>query len=311
MRLIRALVVNLEEQEQKQSNIIRKLVFRLVKKHIAGSTSSGVLNVVRDLNNKGFHATVTLLNDHVDDQSKAKYNTNAYIHFIRQLSRLHLNSDVSIRLSQIGYGIDDTMLEKNLQDILNVANSSKRRIWIEQESGPDNEDIMQVYRKFRPQCSTLGAEIKPEINSDIKHLVSKKDMLKLRFMPATKQKEQGEKKDRLKLYKEYIDALMGKDVTLTVLEDDPKLINRIISSNKDYKRNLIFEIPLGYSNKKLAVLQKGKLNLSVYVPYGKDWIPYFINRLSEGRVKNIAVALLNGEKSSIDSHAKNEGAKAG
>jgi proline dehydrogenase len=300
-------VVNLEEQ----SNIIRKLVFRLVKKHIASSTSSGVLNVVRDLNNKGFHATVTLLNDHVDDQSKAKYNTNAYIHFIRQLSRLHLNSDVSIRLSQIGYGIDDAMLEKNFQDILNVADSTKRHIWIEQESTIDNDDLIEVYRKFKPQYGTLGAEIKPDAGSNMGQLVSKKDMLKLRFMPNVQKKEKGEKKDRLKLYKEYIDTLMGKNVALTVLEDDPKLINRIISSNKDYKRNLIFEIPLGYSNKKLAVLQKGKLNLSVYVPYGKDWIPYFINRLAEGRVRNIAVALLNGEKADVGSNVKNEGAKAG
>lgn len=296
---------------EEQSNIIKKLVFRLVKKHIAGSTSSGVLNVVRDLNNRGFHATVTLLNDHVDDQSKAKYNTNAYVQFIRQLSRLHLNSDVSIRLSQIGYGIDEAMLEKNLQDIINVANSTSQRLWIEQEAKLDNDEVMPLYRKFRPTCNTLGAEIKPETGSDIARMVSNRDMLKLRFMPNGHNKEKKEKTDRRRLYREYISELMGKKVTLTVLEDDPKQINSIISANKDYKRNLIFEIPLGYSNKRVAALQRSKLNLSVYVPYGKDWIPYFINRLAEGRVRNIAVALLNGEKSNVGSNVKIKGAKAG
>lgn len=303
-------------EEQTNSNIIRKLVFRLVKKHIAGSTSSAVLNVVRDLNNKGFRATVTLLNDHVDDQTKAHYNTIAYTQFIRQLSRLHLNSDVSIRLSQVGYGIDDLMLEKNLKSILDVSNSYKQRIWIENERQIGNNGIMPIYRKFKPSCATLGVEMDPDLGSDpfdAGKMAAKNDMVKLIASKRNDSKEKNVKKEEFKIYKEYVDMLMARKVNLTILEDNPKLINRIISSNKDYKRNLIFEIPLGYSNRKLNALQKGKLNLSVYVPYGKDWIPYFINRLAEGRVRNIAVKLLNGEKSSVGTNVnfKKDGAKAG
>lgn len=301
---------------EEQSNIIRKLVFRLVRKHIAGSTSGAVLNVVRDLNKKGFHATVTLLNEHVDDQAKAKYNTAAYMQFIRQLSRLHLNSDVSMRLSQIGYGLDNITFEKNFQSVIDVANSCKQRIWIEDEANLGTDDIMPIYRKFKPKCNSLGAEIQPNYDQiDGKGMlvrsISSKDMIKLRYRAQEKKKKGAEKIDRFKLYKEYLDTLIGKRVNLTVLEDDPKLINRIIASNKDYKKNLIFEIPLGYSNKTLALLQKNKINSSVYVPYGKDWIPYLINRLAEGRVRNIAVALLNGQKTNVGSNVKNEGAKAG
>ncbi len=295
---------------EEQSNIIRKLVFRLVKKHIAGSTSSAVLNVVRDLNNRGFHATVTLLNEHVDDQTKAKYNTNAYLQFIRQLHRLHLNSDVSIRLSQIGQGIDDTMMEKNLEAIIDLANSAKQRLWLEDEGRLGPEEILPLYRKFKQKCSTLGVEIIPDTESPSKRIASNKDIFKLRFKLPERSKERKERPDRLKLYNEYIGAIMSKRASLTILEDDPKLINRIVSANKDYKRNLIFELPLGYSTKRLAYLQKSKLNLSVYVPYGKDWVPYFIDRLAEGRVRNIAVALLNGEKTSVGTNVKNERTKA-
>jgi hypothetical protein len=98
--------------------------------------------------------------------------------------------------------------------------------------------------------------------------------------------------------------LAAKNVNLTILEENPDIINKIASSNKDYKKNLTFEIPLGSSNK-LVKLQKSRLNASIYVPYGKDWIPYFINRLAEGRIRKIAVALLNGKKADIDKDAKN------
>jgi proline dehydrogenase len=301
-------VVNLDEQ----NNIIRKLVFRLVRKHIAGPTSGSVLNAVKDLNNKGLHATVTLLNDHVEDQSKAKYNTNAYVQSIRQLSRLNLNSDVSIRLSQIGYGIDDSMLERNIQSIIGIANSCKQRLWLENEPMMGDSEAMSLYKKYRQSCERLGVEVRTGNAREMSRMVSKNDMIKL-IAPFRERgnEKQAAKGDIIRLYKESIEALMGKRASLTILEDDPKIINRIIAINKDYKRNLIFEIPLGYGRRKLNALQKSRVNLSVYVPYGKDWIPYFINRLAEGRVRNIAVALLNGERSSVGANVKEEGAKAG
>ena len=73
-----------------------------------------MLKKVREINDRGWHATVTLLNDHVTDLSKAKYNTNAYSQVVRELTRLHLNSDISIRPSQLGYRLDGEAFSANL-----------------------------------------------------------------------------------------------------------------------------------------------------------------------------------------------------
>jgi proline dehydrogenase len=290
-------VVCLEDQN---NNIIKKLVFRLVKRHIAGSTSESVLNAVKDLNNRGFHATVTLLNDHVDDPTKAKYNANAYIQSIRQLTRLNLNSDVSIRLSQLGAGMDKEMLERNLKSVVDVAEACKQRIWIEHEKELKPNESFAIYRKFKDKCSYLGFEYYLNGNNKQLTLVKGKDNIKLMAHDRNYRLRHASKKSEgLDIYKDHIDALIGKKVNLTIIEDDPGLIGKIIGINKDYKRNLIFEVPFGYGIKKLSTLQKNRLNLSVYVPYGKDWIPYFINSLADGRLRNIAVALLNGEKSNV------------
>jgi hypothetical protein len=211
------------------------------------------------------------------------------------------------------------MLEKNFQHIIDAANACNQRLWIENETSLGNEEVIPIYRKFKPLCSHLGVEIRPDteninIAKEIGKTVSNKDIVKLMtpLQKAQKKEKNSKKTDMFNLYKECIDALMAKKVSsLTILEDDPKLIGRIMASNKEYKRNLILEIPLGYSNRKLNAMQKNKLNLSIYVPYGKDWIPYFINRLAEGRVKNIASVLLNGEKTGVGLNVKNEGAKAG
>ena len=290
--------------EKKDNNLIGKLVFRLVKKHIAGSSSSAALNVVRELNSKGMHTTVTLLNDHADDQTKARYNANAYIQLIKQLSRLQLDSDVSIRPSQMGGVVDTDLLEWNMSEIVNAVNSGNHRLWIEEESAGMDEAV-RLYRRFKPKCSSLGVEVRPayddEEGESAAKLLSGKDVVKLRCH-VDDRKGNPKKVDKLRLYRNYIDVLMAKKAQLTVLEHDQKLINRLVSSSKDYKKNLIFEIPLGYNGKQ-GRLAKGRLNMSVYVPYGKDWIPYFINRLAEGRVRNIAVTLLDGQ-TNVDPNAK-------
>jgi proline dehydrogenase len=279
--------------KKKHNNLIGKLVFRLVKKHIAGSTNSSVLKVIRELNNKGMHATVTLLNEHVDDHTKARYNTNAYVQFIKQLSRLRLNSDISIRASQLGGMIDRELLERNLGDIIEAAKTAEGRLWIEEEPLAKKGEAVELYRKFKPRFRNLGVEISPtnEIEGkDVGKMLSGSDIIKLRYNQKGGTEHKG---DKLKLYKSYIEALSKRHTSLTLLEHDQKLVSRIMAAGRDYKKNLIFEIPLGYSQKPSKL--KGKSNMSVYVPYGKDWIPYFINRLAEGRVSGIAATLLDGK----------------
>ena len=116
----RDLVVSLDDK----NGIRKKVAFGLAKKYIAGSTTSSMLKKVREINDRGWHATVTLLNDNVTDLSKAKYNTNAYAQVVRELTRLHLNSDISIRPTQLGYGLDSKAFDANL---LAAVRHSERR----------------------------------------------------------------------------------------------------------------------------------------------------------------------------------------
>ena len=92
------------------NGIIRKVAYGLSRKYVAGTTSASMLKKVREINDHGWHSTITLLNDQVNDLGKAKYNTNSYCQVVRELTRLHLSSDISIRPSQLGYGLGGGLL---------------------------------------------------------------------------------------------------------------------------------------------------------------------------------------------------------
>ena len=289
---------------QEQKHIIKGIVFRLVRKYIAGSTTESALEAIRKLNEGRLHTAVTLLNDHVSQPTKARYNANAYVQFIKQISRLNLNSDVSLRLTQMGYGLGGGLMDRNMREVMDAANGSGTKIWIESENEVNEDELLSVYRDLRGDCSSLGIEIAPAYGEDggIVRLVKPKDFVKLRCH-LHKEAGKDNRKDRsntLRLYKSYIDRLVRSRAYVTVLDHNADMMGKIAALDRNYKKSLTFEAPMGFGGKRLKKLADENFNVSVYLPYGKDWVPYLINKLTEGRLKNIAIALLNGEKTGYE-----------
>jgi proline dehydrogenase len=306
-----------EEKEDKgKHGIIKKLVFRLVKKHIAGSTMSAVLENVRKNSSNGMHTTVTLLNEHVDDANKARYNTNSYLQFIRQMSRLRLNASCSIRLSQLGYGINGQVLDKSVSTVLDEACGRGVPVWLEYEKGISLDKLFGIYRKYKTRCPSLGAELPvmyPVDAETIRSMVRKGDNIKLvsysfanGSSPVKSRKSiiknranESEKYEEISTggtYEKYIakiGRLLQSGAKVSVLEPDEGLISKIASFSKEYRKELIFELPLGFNERKARKLIATRVRIGVYLPYGKDWSPYVVNKLVDGRVRDLAVKVLS------------------
>jgi len=272
------------------NNIIKKLAYRLVKRHIAGFNMEAVLDMVRKLNQKGFSATITFLNEHVNDRVKAKYNANAYVQLLRQLSRLHLNAGISLRLSQLGYGISEEDGIRNLEEIIDAAKNTSKPVWMENTNGIN---MQKIYNWTKARYNGVGIEVPIGYNAQ------KGCRLKIRYhiqhMLSDSKIEKNPKSERrlMQEFGEKIAKISEKAESLVVLEKKPDIIEKLSSISKG-KRNLIFELPLGYEKK----LEKARRmqNMSIYVPYGRDWVPYIISSIAEGKIKKVATTLLDGEK---------------
>ena len=280
-----------------KSNLIKRIIFRLVKKRIAGSTSDSVIKTLRELNGFGLHTTATLLNDHVSDPAKARYNTNAYIQFIKQMARLRLNTDVSIRASQLGYLVDPKACRSNMAEVIGAAKDGGMRLWIEDETEIASEDRFALYKEMKRQYANVGVEVRPEHLSNgsaVNKMVTGKDIVKVRRYPTgPSEAEKKAPKGEMKSYSDCVGRLLKSKAKVTVHDGDAAMLGRIASANRDYKKDLIVELPLGYNNRKMQRLLKSKLNMSVYVPYGKDWVPYITERLIDGKTRKLAVAFLD------------------
>ncbi|MCL4374084.1 MAG: hypothetical protein M1360_04160 [Candidatus Marsarchaeota archaeon] len=269
-------------------NIIKRLAFRLVKRHIAGFTIESALNSVRILNAKKLHATVTFLNGHVHDRVKAKYNTNAYMQLLRQLSRLHLDAGISLRLSQLGYDVDKGFGERNLAEIIDAAREGAKFVWLEGEQSVP--DVPKLYKRLVQKHALLGMEMPLGYKE-----VRKEYNIKIRYHMHNMRADakSADAKGLVQEFSRNISSLAERVGSVTVFEKDYHVLSKVINSCQG-KRNLIFELPLGYE--KNINTDKQARGMSVYVPYGRDWVPYIISSIAEGRVKRVATTLLDGEK---------------
>ena len=279
-----------------QSTLIKGLIFRLVKKHIAGPTYSSALKTLRTLDQEGMGTTITFLNENVRDQAKAKYNTNTYIHAMKHASKLGLHSSISIRPSQIGFNINNGWFEKNLSELESAARGEGILIWLESEEGLTPSEILDSCNGSL-DSSLIGIEVPLQMSEkSLSSITSRCRNLKL--IPSgykhEKHAKQGkeEKPDKAHAYSRYISILAKNCSKIYVHDSDEKVLAKVAALSRQYRKNLVFELPLGYSKRWKSKLSSMKLKLNAYVPYGKDWASYALYRLTDGHIREIAASVL-------------------
>lgn len=283
-----------------EDSFLRNLIFRLVRKHIAGPTIATALKAAKELNEDNINATLTFLNDHVDKQSKAKYNYNAYVQLIHQISRLNISADVSVRISQFGYNINKRIAINLLTSLIDNAENLGICLWLEYESGMSVPNVYRIYKNN--SSKNFGIEIPAKFLSEEKVLkiISGSNNIKILISrDIMDKKTDNTKKDKeqygINFYINKIKKLSSGCTKFIISSHDEKLLSKMVQIDT-YRKNLILEVPFGYNKRKINKLIKSKSNLNVYTPYGKDWISYAVNKLTEGKMHKIATRLLDGSK---------------
>jgi proline dehydrogenase len=282
-----------------ENSFFANIAFRLVRKHIAGTTVATVLKKAMVLNKEGMGATITFLNDHVDSQAKAKYNESAYMQLLHQISRLSIRAAISIRPSQLGYAIDEKMADKYLFNILGYAEKNGITVWLEYEKKLPYAD--HLIRNNDGASDALGVEIPYSVALKWESGSPHRKLIKV--VPDIENGEDynnpGNRKDKRRKeatiteYVECLDTVYNTGASLSLFVHDDKFAMKVIAKSK-HRKGLILELPFGYSKKKLAKISKEKINVNIYTPYGKDWVPYAVNRLTEGKRHKIAKLILEG-----------------
>src|SRR4029453_15023500 len=106
---------------------------------------------VRDLNAKGINATMDHLGENTTNAVEAAQATADIERILDEIDCSGGCANVSIKLTQIGLALDESMCHENLRRVLEHARLRNNFVRIDMEGSPYTEKTLDLYRQMRAQ----------------------------------------------------------------------------------------------------------------------------------------------------------------
>jgi proline dehydrogenase len=299
--MLRSLLLYLSEREAPQKFLTtHSLGRRLARRFIAGEEPEDAIRAVRRLNAQGMEVTLDYLGESVFEPSAAEEACQTYLGILDRLAGEGLRSHISIKLTQLGLAIDEALAQRLLGRIWECAARYHNFARIDMESSAYVEGTLRVFRAARAPREALGIVVQSYLyraERDVEELL--KSGARIRLVKGA-YKEPREvafphKSDVDRNFAKQMERILSSGIYHAIATHDP----RLIAATQAYARaqgispdRYEFQMLYGIRRQLQRHLIKQGYRLRVYVPYGKQWYPYFMRRLAE-RPANLLFLMRN------------------
>jgi proline dehydrogenase len=273
---------------------------RVVRRFVAGERLDEAVAAVRVLNQAGRLASLDCLGESVSSEQEARRAASAYCGMFDRISAEKLTCNVSLKLTQLGLDISQTLCEELLAEIIHCAAAQGNFVRIDMESSAYTDHTIEICKHMRARSDSVGTVLQSYLfrtEQDARSLIAARCRLRLvkgaYREPATVAFPL--KSDVDANYIKVMRILLPSGIYHGIATHDP----RMLEATKKFAaeqgiRNDQFEFQMLYgirTDLQEQLIREG-YRLRVYVPYGSDWFPYFMRRLAE-RPANLKFFLSN------------------
>ena len=299
--MLKSLLLYMSEQPRMERLATNLRVSRRVAlRFVAGEKVTEAVDAVRVLNGKGFSASVDYLGEMVSKREDAQRATDEYLNALRQISLCRLNSNVSLKLTQFGLGIDPDFCSSNVEQIVKLAGELNNFVRIDMEGSPYTDVTLKIFYDLRKKYENVGIVIQAYLfrsEKDIQNVLQLGGRIRLckgayKEPPEISFKEKsGTDANFIKL----MHILLQSGIYHGIATHDPAMIH----ATKDFarKKNISpetyeFQMLYGVRRDLQEALLKEGYRVRIYVPYGEEWYSYLMRRMAE-RPANLLFVLKN------------------
>ncbi|HSO14040.1 MAG TPA: proline dehydrogenase family protein, partial [Anaerolineales bacterium] len=281
--------------------------WRAASRFIAGEKPEDAIRVVRELNAKGINATLDHLGEHTSTAEEAYKATDDILAILNEIDKAGVKANVSIKLTQIGMGLDEEICRQNLVRILEQAKRHGNFVRIDIEDTPYTDVTISIYKSVLERGFTtrqVGMAVQAYLyraEADTRSLLemgTRFRLVKGAYMEppdkAYPKKADTDANFDL-LAKILIDAALKIESTAFSADGRTPPIPAIgshdekrITFAKQYaekvglpKEAIEFQMLYGIRRDLQEQLVKEGYPVRVYVPFGTHWYPYYMRRLAE------------------------------
>ena len=269
------------------------------RRFIAGETVDEAVIIARELQAQGLLLTLDYLGESVTTMAAAEAATREYVRLMEVLVAAGVERNISLKLTQLGLTIDRATCVDNMRRILGPGRQHGFFVRIDMENSPWTDVTLDIFETlWQQEYRNVGVVVQSALyrsTQDVARLVALGARVRL-VKGAYKEPPDvayRQKADVDAAFERLMRTLLDSGTYPAIATHDPALIERTRAYARERgipPERFEFQMLYGIRRDLQAALVADGYRMRVYVPFGREWFPYFMRRLGE-RPANVTFVL--------------------
>jgi proline dehydrogenase len=260
------------------------------RRFIAGETVDDAIAAVRQIQAQGLLCTLDYLGESVTSLSEADTATREYLHLIDAVDRAGAERNLSLKLTQLGLDVDRAICVDNLRKILTAAQQCGFFVRIDMESSAYTDTTLDIFETvWKLGHDNTGVVLqsclyRSEKDFDRVNTLGARIRLVKGAYREPKSVAYQQKSDVDAAYVRLAKRLLTEGTYPAIATHDEVILNEVkrFAAARSVPHDAYeFQMLYGIRRDLQNALRDGGHRVRVYVPFGREWFPYFMRRLGE------------------------------
>ncbi len=265
---------------------------KLSSRFVAGMEIDDALRVAEAVNRQGMAVTLDALGESVTTDVEAHKAADVYHRLLDAIAARRLNSNVSVKLTQMGLELSPALAESIAHDLADHARSIGSFVRIDMEDSSLTAKTLEIVRRIHALAGlggSIGIVIQAYLyrsQADIEQLLA--EGIRVRLCKGAYKEPPSvafpSKDDVDANYIRLSCKLLESPVYHGLATHDPKMIEAAKSYAAQHgiePSRFEFQMLFGVRRDLQRQLIHEGYNVRVYIPFGREWYPYLMRRLAE------------------------------
>jgi proline dehydrogenase len=260
------------------------------RRFIAGETVEEAIEASRRVQAEGLHITLDYLGESVRTAEEADAATRAYVRLLDVIVAAGIERNISLKLTQLGASIDRATCVDNLRRVLEPAGRLGFFVRIDMENSPWTQMTLEIFETlWQQEYRNVGIALQAALHR------TDRDIQRMNELGARVRLVKGAYKEPETVAyqrKADVDAaflrltrlLLDEGTYPAIATHDPAMIDGTCAYATERaitKDRFEFQMLYGIRRDLQARLSAEGHPVRLYIPFGREWFPYFMRRLGE------------------------------
>lgn len=260
------------------------------RRFIAGEDVEEAIETSRRVQSDGLHITLDYLGESVRTAEEADAATREYVRLLDVIVAAGIERNISLKLTQLGAGIDRATCVDNLRRILEPAGRHGFFVRIDMENSPWTQMTLDIFETlWQQEYRNVGVALQAALyrtEQDVRRMNDLGARVRL-VKGAYKEPETvayQRKADVDGAFLRLVRILLDEGTYPAIATHDPPMIDGTLACAAQRgigKDRFEFQMLYGIRRDLPAKLSAEGYAVRLYIPFGREWFPYFMRRLGE------------------------------